>query len=67
MFQVLSVSSGALCLLLVTSNDLAAIVQEAYNTYYYLENPNKYFGVNGTEKCERQTNTQTDNVCVCHL
>ncbi|KAK3871830.1 hypothetical protein Pcinc_009311 [Petrolisthes cinctipes] len=46
---VLSVGGGALCLLLVTAEDLAGILQAAYNTYYYLENPNKLYGPNGTE------------------
>ncbi|XP_050698740.1 uncharacterized protein LOC126986503 [Eriocheir sinensis] len=43
-----SVGGAALCLLVVTSDDLAKMLQTAYNTYHDLENPVRVYGPNGT-------------------
>nr|XP_045589107.1 uncharacterized protein LOC123751048 isoform X1 [Procambarus clarkii] len=45
---VLSVGTGAVCVLLVTAQDLDQVIQTAYNTYHDLENPIKVYGPNGT-------------------
>ncbi|XP_045105581.1 uncharacterized protein LOC123501065 isoform X2 [Portunus trituberculatus] len=51
-----SVGGAALCVLVVTAEDLGQTLQTAYNTYYDLENPIKVYGPNGTISGPRDLN-----------